>query len=77
MYSILICDDEKEIADAIEIYLVNEGYRVWKAYDGMEALRILDQQTVHLIIMDIMMPKLDGIRTTTRIREQRNIPTTM
>ena len=77
MYSILICDDEKEIADAIEIYLVNEGYRVWKAYDGTEALRILDQQTVHLIIMDIMMPKLDGIRATARIRERRNIPIIM
>lgn len=77
MYQILICDDEREIADAIEIYLINEGYQVLKAYDGLEALRLVEQNTVHLIIMDIMMPNMDGIKATMRIRESLNIPIIM
>lgn len=70
-------DDEKEIRDAIEIYLKNEGITVLKASDGLEALDILMEQTVHLILMDIMMPNLDGISATYKIREQKNIPIIM
>lgn len=62
--NILVCDDDKEIVNAIEIYLRNEGYEVFKAYDGMEALQIVEKEDIHLILMDIMMPKLDGMRTT-------------
>ena len=72
--NILVCDDDKEIAGAVEIYLENEGYRVFKAYDGMEALKIVSEEPIHLILMDVMMPKLDGIRTTMKIREEKNIP---
>ncbi len=74
---ILVCDDEKEIADAIEIYLTNEGYEVVKAHDGLEALEIVENQELHLIIMDIMMPRMDGMRATLKIREKRNIPILM
>lgn len=77
MYKILVCDDDKEIADAIEIYLTNEGYQVVKAYNGFEALDVLEQTEVHLIIMDIMMPKMDGMRATLKIRESKNIPIIM
>lgn len=77
MYQILVCDDEKEITDAIGIYLENEGYQVWRAYDGMQALELLESEEFHLIIMDIMMPKLDGIRATLKIRETRHIPIIM
>lgn len=75
--NILICDDDKEIVNAIEIYLRNEGYEVFKAYDGMEALKVVEKEEIHLILMDIMMPKLDGMRTTMKIREERNIPIIM
>ncbi len=75
--NILVCDDDREIAGAIEIYLRNEGYHVYKAFDGVEALRILENQLVHLIIMDVMMPKMDGVQTTMRIREEKNIPIIM
>ncbi|TQS74242.1 response regulator transcription factor [Ornithinibacillus gellani] len=75
--NILVCDDDKEIVDAIEIYLVNEGYTVFKAYNGMEAIEVIDHQQIHLIIMDIMMPKMDGKRATMRIREENNIPLIM
>lgn len=74
MYNILVCDDEREIVDAIEIYLMQEGYRIFKAYDGEEAIEILKKQEIHLLIMDIMMPKLDGIRATMKIRENYSIP---
>lgn len=74
MQTILVCDDEKEIVEAIEIYLQQEGYAVLKAYDGEEALAILQQQEVQLLIMDVMMPKLDGIRATLKIREESSIP---
>ncbi len=73
----LVVDDEKEIRDAIEIYLKNEGITVLKASDGIEALEILMGETVHLILMDIMMPNLDGISATYKIREQKNIPIIM
>ena len=75
--NILVCDDDKEIVNAIEIYLRNEGYEVFKAYDGMEALQIVEKEDIHLILMDIMMPKLDGMRTTMKIREEKNIPIIM
>ena len=69
MFTILVCDDEKDIVDAIEIYLAQEGYRVLKAYDGLQALEILKTEEVHLILLDVMMPKLDGIHTMMKIRE--------
>lgn len=75
--NVLVVDDEKEIRDAIEIYLKNEGITVLKASDGIEALEILMEETVHLILMDIMMPNLDGISATYKIREQKNIPIIM
>lgn len=74
MNRILVCDDEKEIVDAIEIYLMQEGYQVVKAYTGEEALEILKRQEIHLLIIDIMMPGLDGMRTTMKIREKSSIP---
>ena len=74
MNNILICDDEKEIADAIEIYLEQEGFRVFKAYHGQEALEQLKKEEIQLVIMDIMMPGLDGIRTAMKIRETSSIP---
>lgn len=77
MYSILVVDDEKEIRDAIEIYLRGENYKVYKAGDGIEALDILNEHEIHVIILDIMMPKLDGIRTCMKIREKNNIPIIM
>lgn len=74
MYQILVCEDEKAIADALEIYLKNEGYGVFRAEDGIAALEIVKKEEIHLILMDIMMPKMDGIRATTKIREDKNIP---
>ena len=74
MYKILVCDDDREIVEAIEIYLIQEGYEVLKAYDGMEALDILRNEEVHLLVIDVMMPKLDGIRATLKIRETNRIP---
>lgn len=74
MARILVCDDDKEIVEAIEIYLMQEGYEVLKAYDGMEALRVLETEHVDLLVMDVMMPKLDGIRATLKIREENNMP---
>ena len=74
MSNILVVDDDKEIVDSIEIYLKNEGFNIFKAYDGIEALEILVTENIHLIIMDIMMPKLDGIKATIKIREEKNIP---
>ena len=75
--NILVCDDDKEIVGAIEVYLKNEGYTIFKAYDGLEALNVLDKNEIHLVIMDVMMPNLDGMRTTMRIREEKNIPIIM
>ena len=72
--NILICDDEREIVDALELYLKNEGYDIFKAYSGKEALEIVSENTIHLILMDIMMPEMDGIHATLKIRETANIP---
>ena len=74
MINILVCDDEKEIVDAIEIYLIQEGYQIFKAYHGQEALECLKKNEVQLLIMDIMMPGMDGIRTAMKIRETSSIP---
>ena len=74
MQTILVCDDDKDIVEAIDIYLTQEGYRVLKAYDGLQALEILKKEEVHLLIIDVMMPKLDGIHATLRIREESSIP---
>ena len=75
--NILVCDDEKEIVDAIEIYLKNEGYSVFKAYNGVEAINIIDRADIQLVIMDIMMPVMDGMRAVMKIREKHNIPVLM
>lgn len=74
MANILVCDDDREIVDAIEIYLSQDGYKIYKAYDGEQAIQILDKEDIHLLIMDIMMPRLDGIRATLKIREYSSIP---
>ena len=75
--NILVCDDDREIVEAISIYLENEGYNIYKAYNGVEALDIVKENKIHLIIMDIMMPEMDGIKATMRIRENNNIPVIM
>ena len=72
--TILVCDDDKEIVDAIEIYLIQEGYKVEKAYDGEQALEILHNKTIDLMVIDVMMPKLDGIRATFQVRKTSSIP---
>lgn len=74
MYNILVCDDDREIVEAIEIYLSQEGYNVIKAYDGLEAIEILKKEDVQLLLIDVMMPKLDGLRATLKIREKSGIP---
>ena len=73
MAKILVCDDDKEIVEAIEIYLTQDGHQVLEAYDGIEAVEILKKESVDLLIMDIMMPRMDGIRATLKIREKHNI----
>ncbi len=77
MANILVCDDDREIVDAIEIYLSQDGYRIFKAYDGEQAIALLKKEDIQLLIMDIMMPKLDGIRATLKIREYSSIPIIM
>ena len=77
MFNVLVVDDEKEIRDAIDIYLRGEGIKVIKAKDGIEALEILEKETIHLIILDVMMPRLDGIQTCLKIRESKNLPIIM
>lgn len=77
MYNILVCDDDKEIVKAIEIYLTKENYNVLKAYNGEECLNVLRDNTIHLIILDIMMPVKDGIETIKKIREEKVIPVIM
>lgn len=77
LMNILVCDDDKAIVDAIGIYLENEGYLVHKAFNGVEAIAMVENQEIHLIIMDIMMPKMDGITATMKIREENKIPLIM
>lgn len=74
METILVCDDDREIVEAIDIYLTQEGYQVLKAYDGIEALEMLKNNEVHLLVIDVMMPKLDGLRATLKIRQESSIP---
>ncbi len=74
METILVCDDDREIVEAIDIYLTQEGYRVLKAYDGIEALEVLKNNEVHLLVIDVMMPRLDGLRATLKIRQESSIP---
>ena len=77
MYNILVVDDEKEITEAIEVYLKNQNYNVLKAYNGLEALSIFEKEEIHLVLMDVMMPILDGIKTTIKIREKSPVPIIM
>ena len=74
MINILVCDDDKDIVDAIEIYLAPEGYHILKAYDGIQAIEMMRSNDIQLLIMDVMMPRMDGIRDTLKIREESNIP---
>ena len=77
MYNILICDDEKDIVSAIEIYLKTAGYSVYKAYNGMEAIDIVNNNDIQLVLMDVMMPQMDGITAMAKIRENSNVPVIM
>lgn len=74
MYNILICDDERDIVSALKIYLEAEGYSTFEAYNGREALSLLSQRDIHLVLMDIMMPEMDGISAMVKIRESSNVP---
>ena len=74
MYRILVCDDEKDIVSALRIYLTSEGYDVVEAYNGREAVRLVREQEIHLALMDIMMPEMDGISAMVKIREISNLP---
>ena len=74
MYNILICDDQPDIVNALKIYLAPEGYTLFEAFNGQEVLDILQKQEIHLILLDVMMPVMDGITTTSRIRETSNVP---
>lgn len=74
MYNILVCDDEKDIVSALKIYLMAEGYQVYEAYNGKEALKLIEENDIHLVLMDIMMPEMDGIEAMTKIREKSNVP---
>ena len=77
MYNILVCDDDREIVEAISIYLSKEGYKIYKAYNGKEAFDIMKKQEIHLILLDIMMPKIDGIEVAKKVRETNAIPIIM
>ena len=74
MYNVLVCDDEKDIVSALRIYLTSEGYNVFEAYNGKEALDIVANNEIHLVLMDIMMPEMDGIQAMVKIREISNVP---
>lgn len=74
MYHILVCDDEKDIVSALEIYLKAEGYEVHKAYNGKEALSIMKKKEIHLVLMDIMMPEMNGLEAMTELRKYSNVP---
>ena len=74
MYQILLCDDEKDIVTALEIYLRNDDYKIFKAYNGADALKILTEEEIHLVLLDIMMPHMDGPAALTKLREFSNVP---
>ncbi len=77
MYNVLVCDDDKEIVEAIEIYLSKEGYNILKAYNGEEALKLIKNNEIHLLILDIMMPKINGIKVAEEIRKDKGVPIIM
>ena len=74
MHNILICDDQPDIVNALKIYLKPEGYGLYEAYNGTEALEVLRENEIHLVLLDVMMPRMDGITTTAKIREFSNVP---
>ena len=74
MYNVLICDDQPDIVNALKIYLAPEGYRLFEAFTGKQALEIVGREDIHLILLDIMMPEMDGITATAKIREISNVP---
>ncbi len=74
MYNILICDDERDIVSALKIYLASDDYNLYEAYDGLEALEVVENNDIHLILLDIMMPEMDGIQVLTQMRRTKNIP---
>jgi len=74
MYNVLVCDDEKDIVSALRIYLTSEGYQVFEAYNGKEAVEVVENKEIHLVLMDIMMPVMDGIQAMVKIREISNVP---
>ena len=74
MYNILICDDQRDIVNALKIYLAPEGYRLFEADNGADALKIVKEQDIHLVLLDVMMPRMDGITATAKIREFSNVP---
>lgn len=74
MYNILVCDDERDIVSALKIYLTADGYNVYEAFTGKEALTAIDSNEIHLVLMDIMMPEMDGITAMAKIRERTNLP---
>lgn len=74
MYNILLCDDEKDIINALKIYLHDDNYTLYEAYDGLEALKVMEEQEIHLVLMDIMMPNMDGMEAMVKIREKSNVP---
>ncbi|WP_297435242.1 response regulator transcription factor [uncultured Clostridium sp.] len=76
-FTVLVADDEKEIRDAVDIYLRSEGFKVIKAKDGQEAIELLETEPIHLVILDVMMPRMDGINACMKIREEKNIPIIM
>ena len=74
MYNILICDDERDIVSALKIYLSNDNYNLYEAYNGKEALDVINNNDIHLVLLDIMMPEMDGMQTLIKMRESKNIP---
>lgn len=77
MYNVLVCDDDKEIVKAIKIYLSKEGYKIFEAYNGKQALKVMNEEEIHLVILDIMMPEMDGMEVASQIRENKSVPIIM
>ena len=75
MYRILVCDDEKDIVSALKIYLMADGYQVFEAYSGAQALEVLEKEDIHLVLLDVMMPQMDGLTALARVRQVSNVPT--
>ena len=77
MYNVLVCDDDKEIVKAIKIYLSKEGYKIFEAYNGKQALKVMNEEEIHLVILDIMMPEMDGMEVASQIRKNKSVPIIM